>query len=258
MLQIGSSNLGKVSSVPSVDFQINGVSQEILTGSVFNLITKQDGVVNSGSYNAPTDTLSFTSAVPTAKTTAFPLKTGETVSYGVGSDGQVGSGIGTSWLVMAENNMFGNTNRFTDTLGGSAYANNIVLDHQSRDPLTGNLLGYDRADVITARTFAAHLTYFAGKTNSGYGNWRGTNYNELHQISRWGGVTFKWNFAPFNYTGAGTGDYLWATTTNNAAPLDAWLVFNYSTVPVQSRDKTGSYFMMGCRTFTLTDAGVLS
>jgi len=242
-----------------VTFQINAVNKEsIASGSIFNLITKLDGVVNSGSYDAPTDTLSFTSAVPTPKTTAFPLKSGETVSYGVGSDGNIGSGRGTSWLVMAENNMFGNTNRFTDTLGGQTYANNIVLDHQSRSPLTGNLIGYDRADVITARTFAAHLTYFAAKVNSGYSGWRGTNYQELHQISRWGGVNFKWSNAPFSYTGAGTGDYLWTTTTNNIVTTDAWLVFNYSTVPVQGRDKGGSYFMMGCRTFTLTDAGVLS
>jgi hypothetical protein len=251
----------EVNSCAPVTFQINGVTKETpASGTTFNLITKLDGVVNSGSYDAPTDTLSFTSAVPTAKTTAFPLKTGETVNYGVGSDGQVQSGRGTSWLVMAENNMFGNTNRFTDTLGGQTYANNIVLDHQSRSPLTRKMLGYDRADVIVARPLAAHLTYFSTKVNSGYGSWRGTNYQELHQISRWGGggVNFKWSDAPFNYTGAGTGDYLWTTTTNNIETTDAWLVFNYSTVPVQSRDKTGSYFMMACRTFTLTDGGVLS
>jgi hypothetical protein len=32
------------------------------SGSTFNLITKLDGSVNSGTYDAPTDTLSFTSA----------------------------------------------------------------------------------------------------------------------------------------------------------------------------------------------------
>jgi hypothetical protein len=174
---------------------------------------------------------------PTAKTTGFVLKTGETFNYGTGSDGQVQSGDLVSWLVMSENNMFGNTNRFTDTSGGSTYSNNIVLDHQSRNPLTGQLLGYDRADVVTARTWANHLTYFATKTNSGFGSWRGTNYNELHNISRWGGVSFKWSNAPFSYTGAGTGDYLWTTTSNNLASTEAWLVFNYSTVPVQSEIK---------------------
>lgn len=46
-----------------VTFQINAVNKESLSsGSTFNLITKLDGAVNSGSYDAPTDTLSFTSA----------------------------------------------------------------------------------------------------------------------------------------------------------------------------------------------------
>jgi hypothetical protein len=46
-----------------VTFQINAVNKESITsGTTFNLITKLDGSVNSGSYDAPTDTLSFTSS----------------------------------------------------------------------------------------------------------------------------------------------------------------------------------------------------
>jgi hypothetical protein len=46
-----------------VTFQINGVTKETpASGSTFNLITKLDGAVNSGTYDAPSDTLSFTSA----------------------------------------------------------------------------------------------------------------------------------------------------------------------------------------------------
>jgi hypothetical protein len=45
----------------SIDFQINGVSEETLTGPTFNLITELDGVVDSGSYDHLTDTLAFTS-----------------------------------------------------------------------------------------------------------------------------------------------------------------------------------------------------
>ena len=241
-----------------VTFQINGVTKETpASGTTFNLITKLDGVVNSGSYDAPTDTLSFTSAVPTAKTTAFLLKTGETVNYGTGSDGQVQSGRGTSWLVMSENNMFGNTNRFTDTLGGSAYANNIVLDHQSRDPLTGQLLGYDKSDVVTARTWAAMLTYANTKTVAGYSGWRLTNDRELTNLRR-EGSNYSWGYAPFNWFGAGVMDYAWTSTTYHLSPANAYLWFNTSTVAQQARAKTGSYFGMFCRTFTLTDGGVLS
>jgi hypothetical protein len=262
-VQNGSWNAGtqtwEVTSAPCspVTFQINAVNKEsIASGVTFNLITKLDGAVNSGSYDAPTDTLSFTSAIPTPKTTAFLLKTGETVNYGAGSDGQVQSGRGTSWLVMAENNMFGNTNRFTDTLGGQTYANNIVLDHQSRSPLTGQLLGYDKADVVTARTWAAMLTYANTKTVAGYPGWRLTNDLELQNIRRQG-TNYSWGYAPFNWSG-GTMDYSWTSTTYHLAPANAYLWFNTSTVAQQARDKTGSYFGMFCRTFTLTDGGVLS
>jgi hypothetical protein len=68
-VQNGSWNAGtqtwEVTSAPCspVTFQINAVNKESITsGSTFNLITKLDGSVNSGSYDAPTDTLSFTSS----------------------------------------------------------------------------------------------------------------------------------------------------------------------------------------------------
>jgi hypothetical protein len=158
---------------------------------------------------------------------------------------------------MSENNMFGNTNRFTDTLGGSAYANNIVLDHQSRSPLTGQLLGYDKADVVTARTWAAMLTYANTKTVAGYSGWRLTNDRELTNLRR-EGSNYSWGYAPFNWFGAGVMDYAWTSTTYHISPANAYLWFNTSTVAQQARDKTGSYFGMFCRTFTLTDGGVLS
>ena len=46
-----------------VTFQINAVNKESLTsGTTFNLITKLDGSVNSGTYDAGSDTLEFTSS----------------------------------------------------------------------------------------------------------------------------------------------------------------------------------------------------
>lgn len=48
---------------PDAGFRINGsLVESIPSGTYFDLITKLDGVVNSGTYNAGTDTLSFTSA----------------------------------------------------------------------------------------------------------------------------------------------------------------------------------------------------
>ena len=56
------------------------------------------------------------------------MKTGQTTSYRTGDDGDIEAGRATSFSVLSANNPFGNTNRFTDELGGTTYANNIVID----------------------------------------------------------------------------------------------------------------------------------
>jgi len=229
---------------------------DVAPGTTFPLVTKVNGTVANGTWNG-TDTIDFTVAF---KGTAFLLKTGETHDYEAGSDGTLEIGKGASWGVMSENNMYGNTNRFTDTVGGQTYANNIVLDHETRNAITGELLGYDKADVVTARTLTGMFTHASTKTVAGYGNWRLTNERELLNLRRQGTV-YSWNYAPFNY-GAGVFDYGWTSSSNfgigGTGATEAWLIFNYSTVPIQSRAKSGSYFGMFCRTFTLTDAGVLT
>jgi hypothetical protein len=72
----------------------------------------------------------YIKAVATAvsRTTAQLMKTGQTVSYRTGDDGDLERGRNVSFTTLAENNPFGNTNRFTDELGGQTYTKNIVID----------------------------------------------------------------------------------------------------------------------------------
>ena len=56
------------------------------------------------------------------------LKTGQSVSFRTGDDGDIEAGRATSFLTLASNNPFGNTNRFTDILGGQTYATAVVID----------------------------------------------------------------------------------------------------------------------------------
>jgi hypothetical protein len=217
-----------------------------------------DGVLSgTGSVT----TWNLTSNIPTPNTNAFLLKSGDTRNFGTGSDGEVQSGRLTSWLVLGENNMFGNTNRFTNVYGGSTFSTTgagvIVLDHSTRSPLTGELLGYDKFDVTTARTWANMLTYANTKTVGGYSGWRLTSNREIFNIRK-EGQAFSWDYVPFNYS-SGLLDYVWTSTTEGITTTYAYLLFNYGgTAPLQSRDKTGSYFGMFCRTFTLTSGGVLT
>jgi hypothetical protein len=57
-----------------------------------------------------------------------PIQSGQTTSYASNDDGATQRGRLTSFSVLPYNNPFGNTNRFTDTLGGQTYANKIVMD----------------------------------------------------------------------------------------------------------------------------------
>jgi len=66
-------------------------------------------------------------AVAVSRSTAKLMKTGQTISYATNDDGDLEAGRNTSFTVLAENNPFGNTNRFTSELGTQTYTNNIVL-----------------------------------------------------------------------------------------------------------------------------------
>ena len=72
-----------------------------------------------------------------------PLKTGQTTSYRTGDDGDLEAGRLTSFLVLPCNNSFGNTDRFTDSVGGQVYgAGNGSLADYVIDHATG--LGWYR------------------------------------------------------------------------------------------------------------------
>jgi hypothetical protein len=75
------------------------------------------------------------------------MKTGQTTSYRTGDDGDIEAGRATSFTVLASNNPFGNTNRFTDELGGTTYTNNIAIDWSTYDGST--VLGYKRTATNT-------------------------------------------------------------------------------------------------------------
>jgi len=86
-------------------------------------------------------------AVAVSRSTAKLMKTGQTTSYRTGDDGDLEAGRNTSFTVLAENNPFGNTNRFTDELGTQTYTKNIVIDWSTYDGST--VLGWRRTVSTT-------------------------------------------------------------------------------------------------------------
>jgi hypothetical protein len=59
---------------------------------------------------------------------AMPLQSGQTTSYATNDDGDLQRGRLVDFNTLPYNNGFGNTNRFTDELGGQTFTNNIVID----------------------------------------------------------------------------------------------------------------------------------
>jgi hypothetical protein len=126
------------------------------------------------------------------------MKTGQTTSYRTGDDGDIEAGRATSFFVLPSNNPFGNTNRFTDELGGQTYTNNIVIDWSTYDGAT--VLGYTRSLTLTGNiswdtAVDGALTYSTG----GFSNVSGGDATS-GQGNAGGAAT-----AGSGYTGAGGG-----------------------------------------------------
>jgi hypothetical protein len=185
-------------------------------------------------------------AVIPAAVGATLMKTGVTISTRTGDDGDIEAGRATSFLVLPSNNPFGNTNRFTDILGGSTYTNNWVIDWSTYNGT--NVLGYFRTPQTVAQWNNA-VTNSLG-TFGTFSGCRLPNITELYNIINFqngnGTYLYLLQYSPFNIT-----DVLWSSTTLNTQPNFAWLI-NTGSPLVSYEGKGGGYKYIPCRTFTVT------
>jgi hypothetical protein len=189
----------------------------------------------------------YIKAVATAvsRTTAQLMKTGQTTSYRTGDDGDLERGRNVSFTTLAENNVFGNTNRFTDELGGQTYTKNIVIDWSTYNGST--VLGWRRTrnssnwlSAIDGALIVSIAPFTSG--------WRLPNVQELFSIQFFGG-SGKLNYAPFT-TAAGFD--LWTSTTN---PAQTNQIFNLSSGTNNlfiASSQLSVFSWIPCRTFTVT------
>ena len=188
-------------------------------------------------------------AAPTpAPVGATLMKTGQTTSYRTGDDGDIEAGRATSFTVLASNNPFGNTNRFTDTLGGTAYANNIVLDWSTYDGAT--VLGWYRLAMPTVGTYTWNqaidnaLAFSIGTFTTG---WKLPNTVEYSSLFNWANTPAnKLNYAPFSLVG----DF-WSSTTTEGS-VNAYYVVNSTTLHIFTTGKTAGIKALFNRRFTVT------
>ena len=189
----------------------------------------------------------YIKAVATAvsRSTAQLMKTGQTTSYRTGDDGDLERGRNVSFTVLAENNPFGNTNRFTDELGGQTYTNNIVIDWSTYNGAT--VLGWRRtrsAGVTWNNAIDGALALSIGTFTSG---WRVPNFMELQSILNFG-TALRLNYAPFNISTAYNQGF-WTSTTADSTG-SAYLLLTAGCITQYL--KVYSYTYIPCRTFTVT------
>ena len=177
------------------------------------------------------------------------LKTGQTISYQTGDDGDIEAGRAVDFFTLASSNPFGNTNRFTDINGLQVYSNNIIIDWSTFDG--SSVLGYRRR-ITTTYLFTDVLTELASGgslfSHAGYSGWRCPNISELHNIANWG-TNPVWNYSPINFQ---TGLNMWTNTAVPSATTNVYVGFNTGPIFLNSAIKTTARRILPVRTFTVT------
>lgn len=175
------------------------------------------------------------------------LKTGQITSYRTGDDGDIEAGRATSFSVLANNNPFGSTARFTDDLGGTTYTNNIVIDWSTYDGST--VLGYRRTSAAAVDWNNAIDGALAVSIGSFTTGWRLPNVKEMQNIMNYqrAFTDGAFNYSPFNNADT----TFWTSNTLAGASAFKFYIFNYGyCINIQDQANTLKYIPV--RTFTVS------
>jgi hypothetical protein len=249
----GSVNAQGSLTLPDSQINVNGVDQ----GDVVSVKTI-DVNVTDGTNPVTPDAVSLvgntlTIEVPAGSPPAAGAtltKTGCVTSIVSGDDGDLQIGRAVSFSTLNYTNPFGNTNRFTDELGGSTYTNNIVIDWSTYDNVAGTVLGIYRTNLSTvvgvtfANAIANSAALSVGSFTSG---WRLWNRNEA--VNFMNANSFAYNYSPLNAT---TTNYTyWTSTPYPLAANNAYLTTNIGQVTITST-LGASGGAVAVRTFTVS------
>lgn len=159
----------------------------------------------------------FATGAPEEETWDLP-QTGQTASYGLGSDGFLEEGI--AWEDDA---------RFTYV------GTNVLIDN-----LTG--LMWARAADGTARTWAAAIDYANQSTYAGFTDWRLPNVREMRSLIHYGRDTVSW-LAGVGFTGLNSSRRYWTSTTSYYNTATSWYVGLSQGVSYVAT-KTAAYYVL--------------
>ena len=234
-------------TLPDIDINVNGTDE----GDVPSVTDVSVNLTNSSGTVTPNSITVTGGTVDIVLPDAAPLpvgatlmKTGQTTSYATGDDGDLEAGRATDFFTLANNNPFGNTNRFTDELGGTSYANDIVIDWSTYDNIGGTVLGYYRLSMALASwndQIGACLALSIGTFTT---DWRLWNVHECMNILNYNIGNTALNYSPFNNSDPGN----FHTSTSR----DALIAMKRNGMQVFLDAKTNNSRGIACRTFTVT------
>ena len=179
----------------------------------------------------------------------IPNKTGQTVSFATGDDGDLQKGRGVDFFILDCNNSFGNTNRFTDSVGGQNY-----------DGTGGSLVDYvidHLTNLAWMRTLNASVVWATSVANVnasnavGFADWRMSNVLELCSILNHKPANDFLDYSPFNIDVSALAQSIWSSTTAAFATARAMTLltgeFPGSIGALSGRLKTDTNFSLQVR-----------
>jgi hypothetical protein len=176
-----------------------------------------------------------------------PTRTGQTTSYRTGDDGDLELGIGASFSTLSDNNIFGNTSRFTSELGNQTYTNKFVLDHST------GLMWY--IALTTGTQWNGAIDGAMASTQGAFTDWFLPNINQLVSICNFSIATNSLlNYSPFNIQVTSASDRIWTSTTFANATANAYTLQTNATFAGTGKSTTQSYII--CRKWIPSDFGL--
>jgi len=219
----------------------------VASGGLENIVVKDDlgnvvGSLIGGEWIVPAGVACLNSSEL--------VKSGATVSFLTGDDGDLEQGSGVDFVTLSYLNKFGTTDRFTDYVGTQTYTNDVVVDWSTFNQVTDTVLAYKKT-VVPQSTLSVHL---AGQPyiNGGFSGWYLCNIRQLINIANLGVYRNVLNYPPFNYNYITSGNRIWSSTME--ASNTAYMLSNTSLAIVAAF--TGNYRTFLCRTYTLTELGL--
>jgi len=184
----------------------------------------------------------------------LPLVTGQTVVYQTNDNGTIQFGREAGWLTLSDNNPFGNTSRFTDLVGGSAYSDGVALDWAYRNDVDRLVIGWQIGDNGSDINWVDAIAYCEGLTLATYSDWHLPQDELLNTIKSTQHVRAL-GYAPFNNA---TNVRWWSSTTPSALPTWACLLPSqfYGVAPATTKTTSGAFRAKAYRVFTYAELGL--